>query len=142
MTSSPNQPYSIHKAAGIIIRDRLLLVERSTGKEFFISPGGSIEPGESAKQALSRELKEEFEIDAAEEDLEEFGVFYAEAAGRPGEQMRMDVFTVNRFSGEPTPSSEVEEIAWINSDIPEGMQIGSIFAKEIIPRLVSNGLID
>ncbi len=42
-----NQQYDIHKAAGIIIRDKKLLVERSKGKEFFIAPGGTIEEGET-----------------------------------------------------------------------------------------------
>src|SRR4051812_20782408 len=49
----------IHKAGGIIIRDKKLLVERSKGKDFFKTPGGSIELGETPKQALVRELLEE-----------------------------------------------------------------------------------
>lgn len=62
----------IHKAAGIIIRNRKLLVEKSKNKEFFISPGGSIEDGETPKQALVRDLKEEFQIDVDERDLRDF----------------------------------------------------------------------
>jgi len=33
----------IHKAAGILIKDRKLLVEKSHNKQIFIAPGGSIE---------------------------------------------------------------------------------------------------
>lgn len=49
----------IHKAGGILIKDRKFLVERSKNKTFFIAPGGSIEPRETPKQALVRELKED-----------------------------------------------------------------------------------
>ena len=53
----------IHKAAGIIIQDRKLLFARAKDMDFFIDPGGKIEPDETAKQALVRELKEELAID-------------------------------------------------------------------------------
>ena len=132
----------IYKAAGILIRDRKLLVERSVGKEFFISPGGSIEAGETAKQALVRELMEEFGIAADEEDLEHFDDFEAEAANHPGHMVHMAVFIVKAWQGEPTPHTEVEEIAWIDSTTPEGMKVGSIFEHEVIPRLKEEGIID
>ena len=62
---------NIRKAGGILISDRKFLVERSKGKNIFIAPGGSIEIGETPRQALVRELKEEFKIVAIEEDFEE-----------------------------------------------------------------------
>jgi 8-oxo-dGTP diphosphatase len=132
----------IHKAAGIIIVDRKLLVERSVGKEFFIAPGGSIEKGETAKQALVRELKEEFDIDVKEAELEEFGTFYDRAAGQEHLTFREDVFWVRKWEGEPTPSSEVEEIAWLTTKIPEGMKIGSTFQFQVMPRLKAQDFID
>jgi len=132
----------IYKAAGIIIRDRKLLVERSKNKSFFIAPGGSIEAGETAKQALVRELKEEFNINVKEDDLVEFGNFDAPAAGQEHNIVHMLVFTVNDFTGEPTPSMEVEEIAWVTSENEQNLPLGSIFEHEVIPRLKSSGLID
>jgi 8-oxo-dGTP diphosphatase len=72
----------IHKAGGIIIRDRKLLLERSKGKSIFINPGGKVEPGETVTEALVRELMEEFRIKVRQEDLEVFGTFYAPAAGQ------------------------------------------------------------
>src|SRR6266550_572038 len=70
----------IYKAAGIILRDRKMLVERSVGKPAFIAPGGRLQDGESAEQALIRELKEEFDITVQPEDLQPFGNFSATAA--------------------------------------------------------------
>lgn len=135
-------PMDIRKAAGIIIRNRKLLVERSKNKEFFISPGGSIENGETPKQALIRELMEEFQIKVNESDLEEFNTFTAPAAGDESRKVIMNVFTVNNFIGEPAPDHEVEEIAWINSNIPSGMKVGSIFEHHVIPTLKEQGFID
>lgn len=132
----------IHKAAGILIRDRKLLVERSEGKVHFIAPGGSVEPGETVKQAVVRELKEEFDIDVDEADLEPFGTFYADAAGQEHLKVRMDVFIVKSWQGKAVPSSEVEEIAWITSSPPKNMNVGSIFEHEVLPRLKAQKLID
>lgn len=134
--------FDIHKSGGIIIRDKKLLVEKSFDKDFFIAPGGSIEEGETPKQALVRELQEEFAIDVKEDDLQEFGVFYADAAGQEGRKVRMDVFTVQGWESDPRPNSEVEEIRWITSQIPEGIKVGSIFEHDVIPRLKELDLID
>ena len=137
------KPYDIYKAAGIIIKDRRLLVERSTGKNVFIAPGGKVEKDETPKQGLVRELKEEFSLDIHEDQLEEFGTFYAEAAGshNAGKTVRMDVFVVKSF-GEIIPAREVEEIRWITSALPGDIEVGSIFAHDVLPRLKREGLVD
>ena len=57
--------HDIHKASGILLQDRKVLVTRSRGKENFVHPGGKLEQGETPKQALVRELKEELNIDVA-----------------------------------------------------------------------------
>jgi 8-oxo-dGTP pyrophosphatase MutT (NUDIX family) len=135
--------YDIYKAAGIIIRNRRLLVERSKGKDVFVAPGGKLEPGETPRQAVMRELEEEFRLHITEEDLREFGTFYAEAAGshNAGKKLRMDVFMV-ATAGEIRPDNEIEEIRWISSDIPEDIEVGSIFAHHVLPQLKEQGLVD
>jgi 8-oxo-dGTP diphosphatase len=137
------ESYDIHKAAGIIIKDRKLLVERSRGKEVFVAPGGKLDPGETPQQAVIRELKEEFQLNLTEADLQEFGTFYAEAAGsrNAGRQLRMDVLTI-KHPGTIVPDSEIEEIRWITSDIPADIEVGSIFAHNVLPRLKEQGLVD
>lgn len=134
--------YDIHKAAGIIIKDRRLLVERSKGKDVFVAPGGKLESGETSVQAAIRELKEEFQLAITENDLEEFGTFYAEAADshNTGKKLRMDVFIVKNAS-EIVPDSEVEEVRWISSEVPTDIEVGSIFAHEVLPRLKEQGLV-
>jgi 8-oxo-dGTP diphosphatase len=132
----------IHKAGGIIIRDRHLLIERSRGKEIFNAPGGKLEAGETAKQALIRELYEEFQIDVAESELDTFGTFYAQASGQEDKSLRMDVFTVKGWRNEIIPDNEIEEIRWVRSKDVAALPIGSVFKHEVIPRLKNQGLID
>jgi 8-oxo-dGTP diphosphatase len=131
----------IYKAAGIILKDRKMLVERSQGKPAFIGPGGRIDDNETARQALVRELKEEFQIDVAEPDLEPFGSFSAEAANHPGQQVHMEVFIVKKWTGEIRPNNEVEEILWLTSDLPTDVTLGSVFAHEVLPKLKQQNLI-
>jgi 8-oxo-dGTP diphosphatase len=134
--------YQIYKAAGVIVKDRKALVEKSKNKDFFLAPGGKIEPGETPKQALVRELKEEFDIDVIESDLEFLNTFYDKAAGQEHLILREDVFVVKKWLGEPRPNSEVEKIAWINSSISNDMKLGSTYANKIIPLLKSLDLVD
>lgn len=145
MLSIINPSPNFYKAAAIIIRDRKLLVTREKGKEYLIAPGGKIETGESAKQAVVRELKEEVNVDCQLKDLKLFGVFQAPAADQPGKWVKMEVFVVDHWSGEPTPShgdEEIEEIKWLNSKNKNGLKIGSIIEHEVMPRLKDQNLID
>ena len=132
----------IHKAAGVLIKDRKFLVARSRGKEIFVSPGGKLEPGEAPAAALLRELHEELSLVAAPEDLAPFGTFYADAAGMERTRIQIDVFIVLRWAGEIAASGEIEELLWIDSRIPNGIKVGSVFEHEVLPRLKAADLID
>lgn len=136
------QNNDIYKASGIIIIDRKVLVARSFGKEYFVHPGGKLEPGETPKQAAVRELKEEFKIDVAEEDLEPFDKNSAPAANSPELTVHMDVFIVKKWQGDIVPDNEIEEIRWLTSDVPTDIKIGSIMEHETLPKLKAEGLID
>ncbi|MDO4948744.1 MAG: (deoxy)nucleoside triphosphate pyrophosphohydrolase [Bacteroidales bacterium] len=62
----------IHVSAAIFIRDgRVLSTQRGYGewKDWWEFPGGKIEPGESAEDALKREIREEMGTDIAVERL-------------------------------------------------------------------------
>lgn len=134
----------IHKAAAIIIKDRRLLVSRSKNKSFFIAPGGKIEKNETPEQAVIRELHEEQGITITENDLTFFGSFYAIAQGFETEQLtlRMDVYSVASYDGKISPQSEIEENKWINTTNMSSIELGSIFAHDVVPKLHQQNLID
>lgn len=136
------QNNDIFKASGIILQDRKVLTERSVGREYFIHPGGKIEAGETAKQAVVRELKEEFCIDVREEDLELFDTNSAPAANSPEVNVHMEVFLVKKWQGKIIAASEVQEVRWLTSDVPKDIKIGSIMEHETIPKLKAENLID
>lgn len=136
------QNNDIFKASGIILQDRKVLTERSVGREYFIHPGGKIEAGETAKQAVIRELKEEFCIDVREEDLELFDTNSAPAANSPEVNVHMEVFLVKKWQGKIIAASEVQEVRWLTSDVPKDIKIGSIMEHETIPKLKAENLID
>lgn len=132
----------IYKAAGIIIVDRKLLFTRAEDMEVFIDPGGQIESGETAEQALVRELKEELSISVDESDLEAFGEYTAEAANHKGRTVHMQAFIVKKWQGEITASAEIEELRWLTSHLPTNIKVGSIFGGQILPKLHEQGLVD
>jgi 8-oxo-dGTP pyrophosphatase MutT (NUDIX family) len=132
---------NIQKAGGVFIKDRHFLVTKSFGKDVFVAPGGKLEKGETAVQALGRELKEELSIEISPNTLEDLGTFRAEAAGQAGVMLEMQVFRVHDYTGEIVASSEIEETKWINTQTKD-ISIGSIFEHDVMPLLKQQNLID
>ncbi|MBP5517532.1 MAG: (deoxy)nucleoside triphosphate pyrophosphohydrolase [Bacteroidales bacterium] len=63
---------SIEVVAAVIVKDgRIFATQRGYGdfKDFWEFPGGKIEPGEKAEDALIREIKEELEADITVESF-------------------------------------------------------------------------
>lgn len=102
----------IDKLAYIYLKDRKVLETRSRGKDTWYIPGGKREAGESDLEALVREIKEELNVDLLPDTVRPYGVFEAQAHGKPeGTVVRMTCYMAD-FSGEFVPSAEVEELAY------------------------------
>ncbi|NYT64577.1 Nudix family hydrolase [Alcaligenaceae bacterium] len=116
MTSSVNKPF-IHVAAGLILRPdgQLLLAQRPADKPWsgwWELPGGKIEAGETVLQALSRELKEELDIDVTHATpwvtyTHEYEVNI----------VRLAFCRVTGWTGEPK-GIEGQELAWVDPSAP------------------------
>ena len=102
----------IDKLAYIQIINGEILMTLSKGKQTYYIPGGKREQGESDEQALIREVKEELIVELKPETIKLYGVFEAQAHGKPeGVMVRMTCYTAD-YDGVLTPSSEIQDIAY------------------------------
>lgn len=124
MESKDREMSDIVIAAALILRENgdTLLV-RKRGTTAFLQPGGKIEPGETAEQALARELQEELGLTIATSRLQPLGRFEADAANEPGLRVIAHMFRFDVSADEPIKAAaEIEATAWISPyqaiDIP------------------------
>lgn len=106
----------IEVVAGIIIRkNRILLTQRSEASDFpylFECPGGKVEPGEWAHDALNRELMEELGIDAAVFDAEATFEFHPPICKTPA---RVTFYSVDIGLQTPRPIVALG-LCWFTAD--------------------------
>ena len=101
----------VEVVAAVIERDGLILIgqRKPRGRhglkwEF---PGGKVEPGETPRAALVRELREELGIEARiGEEIERYDFLYA-----TGAITRLMFFRVTEFTGEPE-NLDFAQIVW------------------------------
>lgn len=129
----------IRKVAGVVIKERKLLLVRPRGAAIFLSPGGKPEAGEKPVEALARELREEAGL------LLLGATYMGQYAGVSPFEDRPVLIEVYRVqtAGTPRPGREIEELLWAGGDFVEhGIRVGSVFASGVIPELVRSGLVD
>ncbi|MFI1201124.1 GNAT family N-acetyltransferase [Streptomyces sp. NPDC020883] len=119
------------------VRDGRLLSVRTRGNDTFYLPGGKYEPGETANQALSRELSEELGLRIAAEELSEAFVVHDVAHGKNGRRLHMTCFTGGPQDIEPAPGREIAEYAWF--DRAESFERCAPAHRQVVDRLVAQG---
>ncbi len=93
---------------------RVLLQQRSAHKhhaDLWEFPGGKLEPGETPRLALVREIAEELAIVIDPDELSPAG--FAEEAGRP--PVCLLLYRASRWRGQPT-GLQNQAIAWLLPD--------------------------
>jgi 8-oxo-dGTP pyrophosphatase MutT (NUDIX family) len=129
--------------AGLLhIRDRKLLLAFSRNKKCFYLPGGKIDAGESAAQALCREIQEELNIPLTEPDLRYYTHITAPAYGEQiGIIMEQDCFLLEKEVN-PKASAEIGELKYFSvSDYKKQPAIAP-GALMVLEQLKKAGLID
>ncbi len=111
----------IHKIALAVIKDRKCLLVRSSGKEAFYSLGGKIEGNETDEECMVREVMEEIGCEIEKSSLKYQGSFEAPAHGKVNTLLKLKLYT-GVIIGEPVATSEIEEIGYFDSAIPERFQ--------------------
>ena len=129
-----------HKIAGVIIKNKKLLMVRKYNEPHFIMPGGKIEKSEAPETTLRRELREELNVNLI--SMKFFATQEALHFKDKNKIVRMEMYFVE-ISGEPRATSEINEIKWIDSNYKkQGIRVASINEDFTIPELKKRGLID
>lgn len=129
----------IDKVALIYIKDRKILTTLSKGKEIYYMPGGKREPGESDKETLIREIKEELSVDVIEDTINLYGTFEAQAAGKAeGIFVTMTCYMAD-LNGILCPAAEIDKFGWFDcKDLDRVSTVDKLIFKD----LQDNGYID
>ncbi len=109
MTDAADVTERMVVAGAVYDRGRLLAARRSAPPEVagrWELPGGKLEPGESPREALVRELREELGIEAEPDER-------IPGEWPLGRGFVMQVWTVRVRSGEPRPLEDHDLLRWV-----------------------------
>lgn len=102
----------VHVAAGIIVRDQQVFISKRSSEQHqgdkWEFPGGKVESGESVLEALTRELKEEVNLDVVNAQA-----FHQLEFDYGDKIVQLDFYLVDKFDG-VGKGLEGQQTAWVN----------------------------
>ncbi|MEL4318815.1 8-oxo-dGTP diphosphatase [Leifsonia sp. YIM 134122] len=104
-------------AAGVT---RVLLGRKKLGlgQGKYVGPGGKLEPGETAAEAIAREVLEEVGLVVDPDSLEQRGLLSYHFPYREAWSQESTVFVCRSWSGEPAASDELDPEWFDLDDVP------------------------
>ncbi|WP_256728706.1 NUDIX hydrolase [Microbacterium oleivorans] len=134
--ATPESPTDrvVHVSAAVVTdgAGRTLLV-RKRGTERFMAPGGKPEPGESAAQALARELHEELGVVVSPADLAYLGRFESDAANEPGFRVLAEAFALTLDPRSVSAAAEIAEARWLTPDEAAALPLAPLSTEHLLP---------
>lgn len=128
----------IDKVGGVILKDKKILVQRKkNNREECIIPGGKREKDETDFETLKRELNEELSVELINA---EFLGGYDDIACLSNEPIHIQTY-LTVIKGKIKCNNEIKEAIWIDKNYKrQGIKVGSILGKHVIPNLIERGL--
>lgn len=116
--------------------DHQLLVVRKRGSRFWMLPGGKIDAGETAEQALLRELQEELQWTAPAAAFQPLGCFEHIAANEADTRIQAHTFWMQLQHVPPLQiAAEIEAMHWLSLHEDEGMTLAPLLIDHVLPAL-------
>jgi 8-oxo-dGTP diphosphatase len=148
-TSSLDEGETVHESlrrvcVAYLLRDhegrRQVLLgrkKRGLGTGHFVGLGGKFEEGETEQDAIVREIEEESGVRVQGADLDRRGDLYYLFPHRDDWSQRSTVFVVTRWSGDPSPSDELDPV-WFDL---EALPLDEMWddAKHWLPAVLVGG---
>ncbi len=128
------------RLAAIIIKDKKMLLVKGHKKfKEYWTPGGRPEQEESDKETLSRELKEEINVELV--DSKFFKEYICDSPYIPDVKSISKVY-ITKIKGDPKPGAEITEYVWMSRKDFENKKyfLVDVTQKEIIPDLIKEGI--
>lgn len=124
----------------VFINKKMLQVRSAKQKDVFFTLGGKPEVGESEREALKREVKEEVDCDILESSIKFLSEFEDVAHGKGRDVVAIRMYE-GKLVGIPKPSSEIAEIGWFDSN-SDKKNLSIIAQRTIFPWLKKHGYIN
>jgi ADP-ribose pyrophosphatase YjhB (NUDIX family) len=131
------------KDVPVITKDKKFLIVREEGQDFWKNVGGTRKKGEVPNKCLTRELKEEMNVEIVGKPKFYYQLPITYTVTEP--KKSLDIYLYNiEYKGELKPSSEIVEMKWIGSkDVEKGdLNLAYQITDYIIPKLVEDGRIE
>lgn len=124
----------VHVSAAVVVdgAGRTLLV-RKRGTERFMAPGGKPEAGETAAEALARELHEELGVVVDPAGLDYLGRFESDAANEPGFRVVAEAFALTLDPASVTAAAEIAEARWLTAAEAQALPLAPLSTEHLLP---------
>ena len=137
-----NHLNTLPTAGLIIVRHRALLLAYSNNKQAWYLPGGKIDAGETAKQALLREIHEELALNLDAEQLHFYTHISAPAYGEtPAVMMAQDCFRAELGDAIPQAQAEIGAVRYFTLAEFQQLDIQVAGVVQVYACLQADGLV-